>query len=283
VFLRGLSGTPSCRRGRHGRRNPYTADLPTSTEGVIRGAPRQQEQKPAGFHGGLPAHLFPWRPSMPCHAMPCQRSCCRAPSPTAVGPSPPAIVTPHQAHELRGGSKTQYGDARRGCKLGTAARARRRPRPGAPRNIMAGRRTQHPKGGRYLKYRPPPCSSHPSDRSSVVKIRSTGIILVRHLFALLGGKRLPTMARARPRLFRCSRTHSCPRRALDACCSTASCYRRHDRQDITQAQNLHAWERYRCSCNPWRAAPAKLAPCTPLFLSFPGSSAATLLRLHLPN
>ena len=130
-----------------------------------------------------------------------------------------------------------------------------------------------------------PGSSHPSDRSSAVKIRcvATGVILVRHLIALLGGERLPTMARARPRLFRCSRTHSCPRRALDASCSKASCYRRRDRQDITQAQNLHAWARCRCSCHPWRAAPPKLAPCTPLFLSFPGSSAATLLRLHLPN
>ena len=30
-------------------------------EGVIRDAPRQQEQQPPGFHGGLPALLFPWR------------------------------------------------------------------------------------------------------------------------------------------------------------------------------------------------------------------------------
>ena len=43
----------------YGRRSPYAAGLPTSTEGVrvIRGAPRQQEQEPAGFHGGLPAQL----------------------------------------------------------------------------------------------------------------------------------------------------------------------------------------------------------------------------------
>ena len=34
-----------------------------STEGVIRGAPRQQEEQPDGFHGGLLAYLFPWRPS----------------------------------------------------------------------------------------------------------------------------------------------------------------------------------------------------------------------------
>ena len=83
-------------------------------------------------------------------------------------------------------------------------------------------------------------SPHPSDRGSAAKIRcvATGVFLFRHLFALLGGERLPTMARARPRLFRCSRTHSCPRRALDASCSTASCYRRRDRQDITRAQNL---------------------------------------------
>ena len=149
--------------------------------------------------------------------------------------------TPHQAHELawrrldarRRGSRCSRG---RGCKLRTA-RARRR--PGAPRNG----RTEDTKGGRYLKYRPTPGSSHPSDRSSAVKIRSTGVILVRHLFALLGGERLPTMARARPRVFRCSRTHSCPRRALDERCSMASWNRRRDRQDITQAQNLHAWAR----------------------------------------
>ena len=34
------------------------------------------------------------------------------------------------------------------------------------------------------------------------------------------------------------------------------------------------------SCHPWRAAPPELAPRTPFFLSFPGSSAATLLQLH---
>ena len=183
---------------------------------------------PTSFHG-----------VRPCHAMQCQRSCCRAPSPTTVGPSPPAIVTPHQAHELRGGSKMQYGDARRGCKLGTAARARRR--PGVPRNGRA----EDPKGGRYLKYRPHTGSYRSSDPSWAAKIRrvATGVFLVRHLFALLGGERLPTMARARPRVFRCSRTHSCPRRALDERCSMASWNRRRDRQDITRAQNLHAWAR----------------------------------------
>ena len=117
---------------------------------------------PTSFHG-----------VRPCHAMPCQRSCCRAPSPTAVGPSPPAIVTLHQAHELRGGSKTQYGDARRGCKLGTAARARRR--PGVPRNG----RTEDPKGGRYMKYRPHLGSSRSSDPGWAAKIRrvATGVFL----------------------------------------------------------------------------------------------------------
>ena len=155
----------------------------------------------------------------------------------------------------------------------------------APPRRAAEWQDGEPQGGRYMKYRPPTGSSRSSDPGWAAKIRrvATGVFLFRHLFALLGGERLPAMARARPRLFRCSRTHSCPRRALDASCSTASCYRRRDRQDITQAQNLHAWARCRRSCHPWRAAPPKLAPCTPLFLSFPGSSAATLLRLHLPN
>ena len=217
---------------------------------MIRGAPRQQEQQPAGFHGGLPAQLFlvAWRSAqlltsydaaMP--AMPVVPPRAAPPSRDWVDPFDlrPLSRTPHQAHELA----WRWLDARRrGCKLGTAARARRR--SVAPRNG----RTEDTKGGRYFKYRPPPGSSHPSDRSSAVKIRrvATGVFLFRHLFALLGGERLPAMARARPRLFRCSRTHSCPRRALDASCSTASCYRRRHRQDITQAQNLHAWARRRC-------------------------------------
>ena len=71
---------------------------------------------------------------MPCHA------------------SGPAVSrpAPHRSWPLRSPpSGHGDGESRRGCKLGTAARARRR--PGAPRNG----RTEDPKGGRYFKYRPP--------------------------------------------------------------------------------------------------------------------------------
>ena len=149
-----------------------------TTEGVIRGAPRQQEQQPAGFHGSLPAQLFlvAWRSAQLLTsydaAMPAMPAVPPRPAPPSRDWVDPFDLrrlsrTPHQAHEL---AWRRLDARRRGCKLGTAARARRRPRPGAPRNIMAGRRTQHPKGGRYFKYRPPLGSSHLFDRGSAAKI-----------------------------------------------------------------------------------------------------------------
>ena len=88
---------PGTARAYYGRINHRRAGVPwpvraRTTVGVIlRGAPRQQEQQPAGFHGGLPAHLFQWRLSS-ClrrrHAMPCRRSCCLAPTtPPQLAPS----------------------------------------------------------------------------------------------------------------------------------------------------------------------------------------------------
>ena len=221
-----------------------------TTEGVIRGAPRSQEQQPAGFHGGLPAQLFlvAWRSAQLLTsydaAMPAMPAVPPRPAPPSRDWVDPFDLrrlsrTPHQAHEL---AWRRLDARRRGCKLGTAARARRR--SVAPRNG----RTEEPRVDGISNTVHPLGSSHPSDRGWAVKIRrvATGVFLFRYLFALLGGERLPAMARARPRLFRCSRTHSCPQRALDARCSTASCNRRRDRQDITQAQNLHAWARRRC-------------------------------------
>jgi len=172
--------------------------------------------------------------------MPCQRSCCRAPTPTAVGPSPPAIVTPHQAHELA----WRRLDARRRGSVWLQARDGGQSSPPPPPRRAAEYNGKD--GGPSVGPWAPLIRSIGVRRPRLIRSVATGVFLFRHLFALLGGERLPTMARARPRLFRCSRTHSCPRRALDASCSTASCYRRRDRQDITQAQNLHAWARRRC-------------------------------------
>jgi len=129
-----------------------------TTEGVIRGAPRQQEQQPAGFHGGLPAQLFlvAWRSAQLLTsydaAMPAMPAVPPRPAPPSrdwVDPFDlrPLSRTPHQAHEL---AWRRLDARRRGCKLGTAARARRR--SVAPRNG----RTEDTKGGRYFKYRPPP-------------------------------------------------------------------------------------------------------------------------------
>ena len=165
----------------YGRINHRRAGVPwpvraRTTVGVIlHGAPRQQEQQPAGFHGGLPAHLFQWRLSS-ClrrrHAMPCRRSCCLAPS------TPPQLAP----------SIASFRPWRR--RVSAWLQARDGGQSSAPPRRAAEWQDGGPQGRTVFQIPSTPGSSRPSDWGWAAMIRrvATGVFLFRHDLLSWAGK-----------------------------------------------------------------------------------------------